>query len=240
MTILVTGGASGLGKEITKKLACNKNNTVIFTYNNSKQEASDIASSFTNSIPIKCDFNIEENIEQLLSQIQHYNIDILINNAFSGNIEKQYFHKNTKEIFLNGFVNNVLPTLRITQQAILVFRKKKFGKIITILSSAIVNKAPIGWSEYVASKNYLHSMIKSWAVENVAFNITSNAISPSFMQTALTSDTDERVIEEMISKHPLKKLLLPVEVAHSVEYLTNCPQQINGINLVINAASDVI
>jgi hypothetical protein len=44
----------------------------------------------------------------------------------------------------------------------------------------------------------------------------------------------------MISNHPLKKLLTTDEVAKAASYLVNASQQINGTNMVINAASDIV
>lgn len=75
---------------------------------------------------------------------------------------------------------------------------------------------PIGSSTYIANKAYLEKLTKVWAIENSKFNITSNSISPSFMQTKLTSEIDERIIEQIISNHPLKKLLTVDEVAETV------------------------
>ena len=123
---------------------------------------------------------------------------------------------------------------------ITLFRKKKFGKIITILTSAIINKPPLGYSEYAAVKAYIGSLSKSWASENADFNITSNCISPSFMQTNLTKDTDERTIEAIIQLTPLKKLLTTEEVAEAVSYFVSCSQHINGTNLLMNSGSDII
>lgn len=240
MNILVTGGASGLGKSIVEHLAHDNKNNILFTYNNSLVAAVNIEKSFLNTKSAKCDFSKKEDVISLLEKINSFNIDVLINNAFSGKIAKAHFHKNHISVFENGFMNNILPVVRITQHAISIFRKKKYGKIITILSSALFEKPAIGWSEYIATKAYLHSLSKSWAVENAAFNITSNCISPALMQTDLTADIDERILEEIISKHPLKKILSTEEVADAVIYLVNASQQINGSNLIINAAENVI
>lgn len=140
---------------------------------------------------------------------------------------------------MKSFQQNIIPTIRITQAFITQARKRKFGKIINIISSANINRPPIGWSEYVANKAYLLSLSKSWATENIKFNISSNAISPGFMLTSLTADTDERIVEQMTEAHPLKKLLTTKEVAETVEFYTRCSQQINGTNLVINAGNDL-
>ncbi|HEV8079379.1 MAG TPA: SDR family NAD(P)-dependent oxidoreductase [Chitinophagaceae bacterium] len=237
MNILITGGASGLGQSITKVLAERKTLNIFFTYNHSADNSKELESQFKNVKAIHCNFENEESLQSLLLEIEKNDIQVLVNNAFTG-LQTKYFHKMEANYFADNFNKNIIPVIKITQQAIIHFRKKKFGKIITILSAYIINKPPIGLSEYVAEKNYLLSLSKSWAVENAKFNITSNCISPSIMQTALTANTDERVIEEIVNNHPLKKILSTTEVSETVNYFVNASQQINGINFVINSASD--
>jgi 3-oxoacyl-[acyl-carrier protein] reductase len=239
MNILITGGASGLGAAVTRVLSAESAHRVWFTFNESACQAKEIEEQYKNSSGLKCNFIDSGDVEQLIEKIEAVDIDVLIHNAMPS-MTKNHFHKMGEDIFSDSFKNNVMPVIRITQAAIQIFRKKKFGKIITILSSALINKPPVGWSEYVANKAYLHSMSKSWAVENAAFKITANTISPSFMQTHLTSDTDERVVEGLVCSHPLKKLLTPEEVADAVLFFVNASQHINGTNLIINSAADVI
>jgi NAD(P)-dependent dehydrogenase (short-subunit alcohol dehydrogenase family) len=239
MTILITGGMSGLGRAITAALASDDAARLIVTYHRSAEEAERMGAAHPNIRSVKCDFGSETEIGQLLEIIERENIDVVINNAFTG-FRKEHFFKTEATYFLQSFSANVLSTLRITQKAIHVFRKKNFGKIITILSSAIVNKPPTGWAAYVAEKNYLLSMAKSWAVENARFNVTSNMVSPSFMLTDLNRGMDERLVEDARAKLPLKEFLKPEETAEAVRFLVYCSQQINGNNIIINQAEDLI
>ena len=239
MNILVTGGASGLGKAIVKRLATVPGNAIFFTYSKSMEAANLLEAEFQNTKGLRCDFLEEASLSSFIAMIPELDIDVLVNNASTG-MYKNHFYNATYSIFQRSFDHNVLPILRITQEVIRLCRKKKFGKVINILSSAIVNKPPIGWSEYVANKEYLLAMSKAWATENIKFNITSNAVSPSFMQTQLTSDTDTRVVEEMIQNHPLRKLLQPEEVADVVYFFTTVSQQVNAAHFVINAGSDIL
>jgi 3-oxoacyl-[acyl-carrier protein] reductase len=239
MKILITGGASGLGKAITEKLAMLNGAQVFITYNSSAKEAVELEGKYKNVKAVKCNFSNEGNIAEITILIEKEGIDVLVNNAYSTKIDKNYFHKTSLDTFVNGFKQNVLPVIHVTQAAINVFRKKKFGKIITVLSATLANKPPMGYSEYTASKAYILSLSKSWAAENAAFNVTSNCISPAYMQTELTSDTDERVVEEIQNNHPLKKILTTNEVADVVAFLCNSSQQINGVNIPVNAAQNV-
>jgi 3-oxoacyl-[acyl-carrier protein] reductase len=235
MNILITGGASGLGEAITKKLASNKEDTVYFTFCNSKKNASEIESEFSNAKGIKCDFKKPDEVNLLVDKINGFDLDALINNAYNGNISPTHFHKIPTDLFVNDFLENVIPTIQISQEAIKNFRKKKQGKIITILTSYLTNVPPAGLAVYVANKAYLAKLSQVWATENVKFNIVSNSVSPSFMQTGMAAETDERVIEQIISEHPLKKLLTVQEVAETVEFLIKDSGQINGADIVMNA-----
>ncbi len=239
MNILITGGSSGLGEAITRILAKDTNNKVYFTYSNSELNARKIESEFSNTNSISCDFKDLESLKSLINKIELFDLDILINNAFTGDFLKTQFHKISSDDFLIDFKSNIIPTIEITQEAVKSFKKKKKGKIITILTSALNNTPPIGSSIYVANKAYLEKLTKVWATENSKFNITSNSVSPSFMKTKLTSEFDERIVEQMINNHPLKKLLTVEEVAETVLFLTKASSQINGIDIIINSGTTI-
>ena len=239
MKILVTGGASGLGKAIVEKLAGRETNLVYFTYNSSKESAMALEGQYPNTRSIRLDFRLEESINAFLLQLTELEPDALVNNALNG-FTQIHFHKFDSAVFESSFKVNVSPVLKIAQKFIEISRKRKGGRIITILTSAIINRPPIGFSEYIANKAYLHSMTKSWAVENAAFGITSNCISPSLMLTPLMSDMDKRVIENMTRETGGKTLLNETEVAAAVEFLLEATTHINGNNLIINDAKDII
>lgn len=239
MIILITGGASGLGAAITRLLAQDSGNTVYFTYSNSVANAQLIQTEYPNANAIKCDFKIASEVTALTNNIAEMALDVLINNAYSGQPIKTYFHKIPVVDFAEEFQTNILPTIAVTQAAITGFRKKKQGKIITILTSFLLNTPPIGASSYVAAKAYLGALVKSWATENAKFNVASNAVSPSFMQTGLTDGTDSRLIDQMTENHPLKKLLTVEEVAQTVAFLVRATQHLNGVDIVLNAGSNI-
>jgi len=239
MNILITGGASGLGEAITRSLAPDLSNTIYFTYNTSFSNAEILEKKFPNIKSIKCDFKNASDVNSLKDKIDVLDLDVLINNAYSGAPIKTYFHKISQEDFSSEFMNNIIPAILLTQAAINSFRKKKSGKIITVLTSFLLNTPPIGSSVYVANKAFLASLVKSWAGENAKFNISSNSISPSFMQTNLTADVDERVLEQIKENHPLKKILTVDEVAKTVLFLVNASSQINGLDVVINAGTAI-
>jgi NADP-dependent 3-hydroxy acid dehydrogenase YdfG len=59
------------------------------------------------------------------------------------------------------------------------------------------------------------------------------------MLTNMAASVDERILEKMIETHPLKKLLTTEEVAETIQFMVNAPQQMNGVNIVINSAKNI-
>lgn len=235
MKILITGGASGLGESITRTLAKDRNNTIYFTFNTSSAKAQELEAEFQNTIAVACDFADEKAVATLANKIAELDLDVLIHNAYSGAYLKTHFHKIETTDFLTDFKVNVLPVITLTQAAINSFRKQKNGKIITVLTSALVDVPPVGSAVYASTKAYLAKLTQVWAHENAKFNITSNSVSPTFMETAMTSSTDDRVKEQMMESNPAKRLLTTEEVAEAIAFLVNDSTQINGKDFVINA-----
>ena len=236
MNILITGGASGLGLAITNTIAAHfHNDTVYFTYYSSADAAKALESSNSNTKAILCDFKNEASLNELLLFVRENEIDILINNAFT-KLVKSHVHKISRQAYQIAFNNDILSAALLSGAFIERARKRKAGRIITILSGVTTQLPPLGWALYAAGKNYLLSLHHSWAAENRGFNITSNCVSPEFMQTSINNDTDERIVEQMIASHPLKKLLTVDEVAKTVLFLCESTTHLNGQNIILNAA----
>ena len=229
-----------MGKAVVCALSTTAEHKVYFTYNRHGDEADALAREHPNVIALKCDYTNADEIRDLEQAIPSFNLDVLINNAYVGLPQGTHFHKTDPESFAKSFQHNVIPLIRITQSAILGFRKKKFGKIINILTAALTNIPPTGYAIYASNKAYIMQLSKSWSHEYAKYNISSNCISPDFMLTNLSTSVDERVIEQMQARHPLKKLLAPADVADTVVYLVNTSQQVNGIHVVINAAQNIL
>ena len=238
MNIVITGGASGLGKAITEKLVKDSSHNLLISYGRSGAEAEELSSQYSNLSITQCNFKDPKSIADFCHKVKAFDVDILVNNAFCG-ITTKHFHKMPEGTFATSFQESIVPTLEITQAMLSICRKKKQGKIITILTSYLKDLPPIGLSEYVANKAYLYSMHKSWVRENTKFNIKSYCISPSFMLTPLNADVDERILDGIVKANPLNRLLTVEEVANSVDFLCQGSDHLNGINLYMNSGDSI-
>ncbi len=239
MRILITGGSSGLGRAIVELCASHADNYVYFTYNSKRNEAEQLAQAYDNVEALQLDFTDMASVDAFVERIPFLSLDSLVNNAWVGNPNGTYFHKTPIDDFEQSYRYNVLPLIKITQACITRFRKQKSGKIVTVLTSSIINLPPMGYSIYASTKACIEQLSKCWCKENVRFGITSNCVSPEYMQTSF-AHVDERIIEQMEHDHPLKKLLQPEEVAEVVYSLLTSPTQLNGVNIPVNAAQNIL
>ena len=239
MRVLITGGSSGLGRAIVEQLSKSPDNCIFFTYCRKEVEAKTLSEQYNNVESIKVDFANPESVDSFVEIIPSLSLEALVNNAWAGSPNGTYFHKTPIPDFEMSFENNIVPLIKITQACISQFRKQKRGKIVTVLTSSLLNLPPMGYSVYSATKAYVEQLSKCWCKENARFGITANCVSPEYMLTNF-SNVDERVIEQMISDHPLKSLLRPEEVAEVIVTLLQSSAQVNGVNIPINAAQNIL
>jgi short-subunit dehydrogenase len=176
--ILITGGASGLGKEISKILS-DKNIVVILDIDIDKIK------KMKKELGIegyKCDITNPKEIEKTINLIikKYKKIDVLINNAgiwIKGEIEKNKL----EEILLVSNVN-LAGAMMTTSKVVSFMKKKKSGFIINIISQS-VNYSRVCRSVYSATKHGLAGFTKCLQVELPKYGIKLSNFYPGAMKT---------------------------------------------------------
>jgi 3-oxoacyl-[acyl-carrier protein] reductase len=231
--IVLTGGASGLGAAITRHLAASGEHTLCISYCRAAEQATLLMARHANVTAHALDFREPASIEAFGQVLDEFRPDVLIHNAVGG-LRLVHAHKLEREAWMAGFMTNVLPVIELTNIALKGFRRRKSGRIITILTDGLVGAPPLGMAEYVATKAYLASLSRSWAVENASHGITSNCVLPALMDTGLLAGIDERLRAQMIESLPNQRALEVDEAAQVVAFLVTCPPSVNGARFVVN------
>ena len=197
--VLITGGASGLGKTLCKAFKENGYN-VIFTYHNT------IPTDMDGMYKIKCDLASEEDInnaqEEIITKFGY--IDVLVNNAA---VEKnKEFDIKTKEDFMYTLEVNLVGTFLLTRKIGNEMYARRKGKIINISSNNALGKYDPVTLEYDASKNALISLTYNLAKQYAPY-VNVNAIAPGWIKTKKVIEQDEYLGGNLI-KEESKKILL--------------------------------
>jgi NADP-dependent 3-hydroxy acid dehydrogenase YdfG len=240
---MITGATSGIGLACARKFAENGDQLILTGRNEQRLEEirKELTDKGTKVLTLVFDVRNREDARQCIDELpdEWKEIDVLVNNAYIGNPIGTYFHKTDSKDYLAAFQNNVLPLIKVTQTCIIGMRKRKFGKIVNIITSYLIDVPPTGFSVYTATKAYIRQLSRSISREYGRFNITSNCVLPDFMNTGF-GHVEDFQLEQMKSTHPLKELLDPSEVAEVVYHLIKSSQQINGIDIPINAGQHMM
>ena len=151
-TILVTGGASGIGKIMSRLSLERDANVIIWDINtqnieNTLKELSDLGNIYTYVVDISDIRQIEKTAQKLKKE--HGNIDVLINNA--GIVVGKYFHEHTAEEIEKTMMINANAPMHVTTNFLSEMIERNTGHICNIASSASLLANP-KMSVYAASK----------------------------------------------------------------------------------------
>ena len=156
-TVLITGGASGIGFETAKLLSRNGNKVIIVGRN--EQKLQEAAENIQNLVTIRCDITDAEDVDNLVDRIRTYHSDL---NVVMNNAGKAYSynplteHVQAFEKAREEMATNFLAPVRLIELTLPLLKSKKEAAIINV--SSIVSFAPgIIVPTYSATKAALHS-----------------------------------------------------------------------------------
>jgi len=231
-TAVVTGGGSGIGKEVCIVLA--KQGAKVYVVDLSEQSANDtvdiIKKEGGEAKSIVLDVTNQKALMTAYAQIEA--IHILVNCAGISHIgnatstEEQDFEK-----IFNVNVKGVYNSLHA---GIPIMQKSGGGAIVNI--SSIVAK--VGVSDrfaYGMSKGAVHAMTLSVAKDFIKDNIRCNSISPGRVHTPFVDGflkknypgKEAEMFDKLSKTQPIGRMGKPIEIAHQVLYL--CSDEANFI-----------
>lgn len=220
---LVTGASRGIGKEIAKTLAAD-GAFVVVNYNGSKEAAdqvvAEIAKEGGTAESYGCNVSDFSAVEVMIKEIieKHGRLDILVNNA--GITRDNLIMKMKEEDFDNVIAINLKGTFNTAKHVARQMLKQKSGCIINISSiSGVMGNA--GQANYAASKAGVIGLTKSLARELATREIRVNAVAPGFIETDMTGQLSESVIEAGKAQIPFGRFGNPKEVANAVKFLAS-------------------
>ena len=194
-TILITGGASGIGK-IMSRLSLERNAKVII-WDVNKFNIKKTISEFDNLGKITAyivDISNLVQIQEAAKKVQekHGNIDILINNA--GIVVGKYFHEHTAEEIEKTMMINANAPMHVTTNFLSEMIERNTGHICNISSSASLLSNP-KMSVYAASKWSVFSWSDSLRIEmkQLKKDIKVTTILPYYINTGMFDGVKSRI-----------------------------------------------
>ena len=217
---LVTGASRGIGQAIAKRLA-NEGYVVIGTATSEKGAAAvnDYLQELGGAGRV---LNVQdtEQINQLFDSIEKEfgNVQVLVNNA--GITQDGLLMRMDDNAWERVLDVNLTSVFRTSKRAIKGMMKARQGRIINI-TSVVAAMGNAGQTNYTASKAGIEGFTRSLAREIGSRQITVNCVAPGFIDTDMTSELDEALIQSMLNAVPLARLGKPEDIAAAVNFLAS-------------------
>ena len=232
---IVTGGASGIGKETVKAFVDKGASVVIVDYNeeNGKAFEQEMLNTGAEVMFKLVDVSKEQEVKNLIREtVDNYGqLDIIVNNAGVGIL------KDTHELEYEEYKN----VIDINQDGVYFGCRYAIPEMLKTGGGCIVNTSSIlgfvaqpGALPYNASKGAVNTMTKSLAAEYADRNIRVNSVNPGYVETGMVNREElGDFYDDLVDKHSVGRLGKADEIAHAIVFL--CENEfVTGINLLVD------
>ncbi|MBR2373818.1 MAG: 3-oxoacyl-[Lentisphaeria bacterium] len=217
---IVTGGARGIGRAISLKLASEGAEIAIVDIMLDVAEAT--AKEFAElgykakayAANVAKVEDADATVKQVIADFGH--VDILVNNA---GITKDNLIMRMSEAEWDAVLAvNLKGTFNFTKAAVTSMARQRSGKIVNV-ASVVGRMGNAGQANYSASKAGVIALAKSTAKEFGARNIQVNAVAPGYIETEMTAKLPQAVRDAFMTVIPAKRPGKPEDVANVVAFL---------------------
>lgn len=222
-TVLVTGGAQGIGKEII--MACLEEGASIHYIDLAEgphRGEMDEAAKKTGATVGFTEGNItdEGQVTEMIGKIVENGVDVLVNNA--GITRDGLSFRMPLEQWEMVIKVNLTGAFLVGREVsrYMIKNKKGVGSIIN-MASIVGQMGNLGQTNYSASKAGLIGYTKSLAKEVASRGVRVNAVAPGFIKTAMTEKLSDEVKTEYAKAIPLGRMGEASDVANAVVFLAS-------------------
>jgi len=218
-TALITGAARGLGAAIAARFVEEGASVII---NDLRLESAQATAKTLGGHGVSADVADSASVAAMFEEVKKLtpHLDILVNNV--GIAPANLAENVTEEDFDNTLRLNLKGTFFTAQAAGKIMIKQNYGRIINMSSQAgfiALDEESI----YCMTKAAINHLTRNLASEWAKYNITVNAVAPTFIETPGTEPwlKDPEFRQSVVDRIPLGRIGKPVEVAGAVVFLAS-------------------
>lgn len=245
-TVIVTGGAAGIGFGIAYRIAEAGANVMITgrRLEEATKAADELKAKGWKASAVSTDVALEDQVKHLIEETvkQFGGLDILVNNA--GIFPFNPLESMTPEQFDKVIATNLRGVFLTTKYASEQMKKQgKGGKIINVTSIDSLHPSSVGLAHYDASKHGVYGFMRNAALELAKHNITVTGVAPGGIMTpgvaAMQSGGKEVQLERFPEppkmEVPLGRMGVPDDIGKAVLFLaSDMSGYMTGVQIVVD------
>ncbi|HEX5147278.1 MAG TPA: SDR family oxidoreductase [Conexibacter sp.] len=159
----------------------------------------------------------EDSVQRLFARVRtRGRLDHVVNNA--GVAMLNHALLTPASAVASTLATNVLGTFLVCREAARAMRRRRFGRIVNLSTTAVPLKLE-GEASYAASKAAVVSLTEVLARELAPFGVTVNAVGPGPLDTDLTRGVPRATLDRLLDRHALRRLTTFADVANVVDFL---------------------
>jgi len=239
-TVLVTGGATGIG-EATAKRFSDEGANVVVNYYDKKEEADKVVEDIVNAggkaIAVYADVTSSKDVQEMVdTTVKEFGtVDILVNSAgaFDNIIKMQFTTEEEWDRILDVDLKGIFLCCKYCIPPML--ENNEGGVIINIASAAGLLPGG-GGVAYTSAKHGVIGLTREICFQYALDGIRANTVCPGLIETPMTAELMSiPEVMEGVKKNPAGRAGQPVEIANAVLYLASKEAEfIQGSTLVID------
>lgn len=231
---LVTGASRGIGKAVAQRLADNGYFVIGTATSDKGVEVIDDYLHESGGIGRVLRVQDNQQVNDLFEEIEsvYGAVQVLVNNA--GITQDGLLMRMDDTAWQSVIDVNLTSVYRMSKRAMKGMMKARKGRIINI-TSVVAAMGNAGQTNYAATKAGVEGFTRSLAREIGSRQVTVNCVAPGLIETDMTDELDERLINAMLDAVPLGRLGRPEDVAAAVSFLASEEANyITGTVLAVN------
>ncbi|MFW5676197.1 MAG: SDR family NAD(P)-dependent oxidoreductase [Acetivibrio ethanolgignens] len=238
--LLISGASSDVGISYIKK-SHEKYKKIIAHYRSSVEELELLKAVIGNKLVLlRADLASQEETYRLAEEIASLGeIPTHILHLPADKFANYKFQKTNWEVFQRDIDIQLRSAAIILKRVLPEMKKKKYGKVVIMLSSCTKNTAPSYLSSYVSVKYALLGLIKALSSEYAAQGICINGVSPCMMETKMLSEIPSLIVEQNAEKNPQKRNAKVEDICPVLEFLLSDEAGfITGQNILVSGGEN--